>query len=109
MQASLTAGVTQNVPETVRGKLSVYYGDVRFVGEFLLGEGVQFAFLGGNSPGDITDVEGHAAFITSLAATLAPAVCWSLTMWATDTTPARRMGPPSGRRPITVMPGHRGH
>ena len=70
--ASLTAGVTRNVPETVRDKLSVYHGDVRFVDEFLLGEGVQFAFLGGNSLGDITDVEGHAAFITSLAAALAP-------------------------------------
>jgi hypothetical protein len=33
---------------------------------------VQFAFLGGNSLGDITDLEGHAAFITSLAAALAP-------------------------------------
>lgn len=70
--ASLTAGLLRNVPEALRDRLSVYHGDVRFVGEFLPGDGVQFAFLGGNSLGDITDIEGHAEFITSLAAALAP-------------------------------------
>ncbi len=70
--ASLTGGLVRNVPEVLRDRLCVYHGDVRFVGEFLPGEGVQFAFLGGNSLGDITDLEGHAEFIKSLAAALAP-------------------------------------
>jgi hypothetical protein len=69
--ASLTVGLLRNVPEALRDRLSVYHGDVRFVGEFLPDDGVQFAFLGGNSLGDITDIEGHAKFITSLAAALA--------------------------------------
>jgi hypothetical protein len=69
---SLTAGLMRNVPEVLRDKLSVYHADVRSVGEFLPGDGVQFAFLGGNSLGDITDIEGHAEFIKSLAGALAP-------------------------------------
>lgn len=71
--ASLRAGLMRNVPEELRDKVAVYHGDVRFVGEFLSGDGGgQFAFLGGNSLGDITDIEGHAEFIRSLAAALAP-------------------------------------
>lgn len=70
--ASLTDGLMRNVPEALRDRISVYHGDVRFVGGFLPGEGVQFAFLGGNSLGDITDTVVHTEFITSLATALAP-------------------------------------
>jgi hypothetical protein len=44
----------------------------RFIGELLPDGGVPFAFLGGNSLGDITDVAGHIAFIRSLTAARAP-------------------------------------
>lgn len=69
---SLLAGLTRNVPESLRNKLAVYHADVRRGGEFLPEGGVPFAFLGGNSLGDITDAQGHQQFITSLAVALAP-------------------------------------
>ncbi|MDJ0340703.1 hypothetical protein QMK19_20660 [Streptomyces sp. H10-C2] len=50
-QASLTAGLTRNVPELLRSKLSAHRADVRHGDRFLPGGGVQFAFLGGNSLG----------------------------------------------------------
>ncbi|MGH3781340.1 MAG: hypothetical protein ACRDRO_12125 [Pseudonocardiaceae bacterium] len=64
--------MTRNVPEAWWDQLCVHHGDVRFIGDFLPGDGVQFAFLGGNSLGDITDIKEHAEFIKSLAAALAP-------------------------------------
>lgn len=70
--ASLRAGLVHNVPEALRDQLCVYQADVRVVGQYLPDEGVQFVFLGGNSLGDITGSEGHAEFIKSLAAVLAP-------------------------------------
>lgn len=70
--ASLTAGLVRNTPDVPADRLSVYPADVRGLDAFLPEGGVPFIFLGGNSLGDITNVEGHAEFIRSLAAALAP-------------------------------------
>ena len=70
--ASLRAGLMRNAPDVPADRLSVYHADVRRPDAFLPGGGVPFIFLGGNSLGDVTSVEGHAEFIRSLAAALAP-------------------------------------
>jgi SAM-dependent methyltransferase len=70
--ASLRAGLMRNAPDVPASRLSVYHADVRHPDAFLPGGGVPFVFLGGNSLGDVTSVEGHAEFIRSLAAALTP-------------------------------------
>lgn len=69
---SLLAGLARNVPAEVRHHLSVHHGDVRSATPVLPPGGVELAFLGGNSLGDITDPVGHQAFVAALAEALAP-------------------------------------
>ncbi|WP_405608404.1 class I SAM-dependent methyltransferase [Streptomyces sp. NBC_01508] len=69
---SLLAGLARNVPTELRQHLSVHHGDIRAAAPVLPRGGVDLAFLGGNSLGDITDPAGHQAFVAALAKSLAP-------------------------------------
>ncbi|WP_073734294.1 class I SAM-dependent methyltransferase [Streptomyces sp. NBC_00341] len=69
---SLLAGLARNVPAEVRQHLSVHHGDIRDATPVLPRGGVELAFLGGNSLGDITAPAGHQAFVAALAGALAP-------------------------------------
>lgn len=69
---SLSAGLARNVSGDDLGKLTVCHADIRQAREILPDEGVRFIFLGGNSMGDVTDVDGHLEFIAALADVLSP-------------------------------------
>jgi hypothetical protein len=69
--ASLVAGLARNVSSGDRHRLSVYHADVREGRGVLPDGGVQFIFLGGNSLGEVTDIEGHLQFEV-LSGALAP-------------------------------------
>ncbi|WP_017593022.1 class I SAM-dependent methyltransferase [Nocardiopsis potens] len=71
-RGALEAGLARNVPAPFRPRLDVRHGDVRAAARALPPGGAEFAFMGGNSLGDVTDPGGHERFIAALAGALAP-------------------------------------
>jgi len=69
---SLTAGMARNLSGADHEMLTVCQADLRRAHDVLPEDGVELIFLGGNSIGDVTNVEGHLQFIAALADALAP-------------------------------------
>jgi SAM-dependent methyltransferase len=70
--ASLVAGLARNVSSDDHHRLSVYHADVHEARGVLPDGGVRFIFLGGNSLGDVTDIDEHLQFVEALGGALAP-------------------------------------
>ncbi|WP_043265397.1 class I SAM-dependent methyltransferase [Streptomyces sp. CT34] len=68
---SLQLGLARNVPAMRRPQVAAFQGDVRNAIEVLPRTGADFAFMGGNSLGDITAPEGHLHLLKAIADSLA--------------------------------------
>ncbi len=68
---SLLAGVA-HYGERIAGRVDIHQRDIRDTGAFMPEGGFGSAFMLGNSIGDVTDLEGHMAFIEALGAPLQP-------------------------------------
>lgn len=78
--ASLTGGLMRNVPEALRDRLSVYHGDVRFVGDSCRATVCSSPSWAGTAWGTSPTSRGTQSSSSRWRQPLLPAVCWSSTM-----------------------------